>query len=119
MGFGCKGYSLDGIEVPAGFDAPALAIIEEPNQEKAVLAVTSTASGSDSMVYAIYQLQVTRSQVKKEEVVLVRLSCHGEVPLGRGSLIDTESVASLFLAGASFGFELTNGRWHRALHLFF
>jgi len=112
MGFGCEGHSLDGVKLPSGFDAPALAIIEEPNREKAVLAVTSTASGSVSMVYAIYQLQVTRRQIMKEEVVLVRLSCHGEVPLGRGSLIDTDSVASFFLAGASFGFELANGRRH-------
>ena len=115
MGSGCESHSLDGVKLPSGFDAPALAIIEEPNQEKAVLAVTATASrGSDSMVYAIYQLQVARRQMMKEEMVLARLSCHGEVQLGRGSFIDTDSVAGLFLAAASFGFELANGRRHRA-----
>ena len=115
-----------GIPLTKSVRATNISLLEEPvdgqaksggdSKRRAVVFVSSSNIEACSVDFAIFQLQLTRGKLRgfsraesyveqKPYSVLVHPSCNGTIRKGSPSV---GPVSSLFLAGASFRFDLSN-----------
>ena len=109
-----------GVALPPGFRVHSMSIIKDPadkllssrsklsNRALLLLAqISNEELPACSIKYALYQLQVTFSNGKRE-LVLLRSVANGIIPLRIGSpdIPEAEAVTGIFLAGGSFLFNL-------------
>lgn len=104
-----------GIPLTANVKTPSLTLLAEPSSKskgaqrsrKAVVFVASTDAEASELIYASFQLQLTTKvngeSEKKSISILTRKTVHGILKDGTRSI---GPISSVFLAGASFRFDL-------------